>query len=425
MRTMSREFHSPDFALREEIDTALAQEVDYEVWSDELKAARTELERSREFGLLRFQLAIATLLSFFTVAWDMYAVPQMAGVSVGWRLTVAVPLALYGLLVLDRRTVHRIKLVLGLMLIALGVMSMQLAAFGTLEVMARYAMATSFLLGLACLAIPYNPRELRIFILSFLLATSLAAMWPQPLPPEQLLTHITFTALVCLPSLALARRHWQLSARASLLDLRDDLIRQELEQNNELLRQLSEQDPLTGMPNRRQFERVVGERLQARAVRQAGSGNMAVMMIDLDHFKAFNDRHGHQAGDRCLVLAAAQLQAVFPREYGILARYGGEEFIAALREREPGQAARLAEEMRAAIAAMLVPVRDEAKPLITTSIGLALAPLDAGLALEDLIEMADVALYSAKRAGRDRVETVEAGLPTAPGRAREANRRRD
>jgi len=149
------------------------------------------------------------------------------------------------------------------------------------------------------------------------------------------------------------------------------------------------------------------------------------MMIDLDHFKAFNDRHGHQAGDRCLAMAAAQLQAVFPREYGVLARYGGEEFIAAVREREPGEAVRLAETMRAAIEEMLVPVRDTSRPLITTSIGMALVAADTTLELEDMIEAADVALYSAKRAGRNRVEIVEvsdqsAALPHANAAGRKA-----
>ncbi|HSM53080.1 MAG TPA: diguanylate cyclase, partial [Erythrobacter sp.] len=90
------------------------------------------------------------------------------------------------------------------------------------------------------------------------------------------------------------------------------------------------------------------------------------------------------------------------------ARYDCQVFIAAVRERHPGEARLLAEVMRAAIAAMLVPVRDDSKPLITTSIGLALAPANRRLDLEDLIEMADVALYSAKRAGRNRVEVIEA-----------------
>ena len=147
-------------------------------------------------------------------------------------------------------------------------------------------------------------------------------------------------------------------------------------------------------------------------------------MIDIDRFKTINDTWGHQAGDRCLMLAAAQLQSVFPHEYGVLARYGGEEFIAAMRERRPGQAAALAEEMRKAIAEMLVPVRDEAQPLITTSIGLALAPADSSLDLEDLIEMADVALYSAKRAGRNRLEIVIADGASEQANARTGERRR-
>ena len=418
---MSREYASPDFALREEIDTALAQQVDYEAWSPALKAAQCQHERAKGFSLLRYQILIVAMLSLASLAWDMVAVPEMFEVALGWRLVITVPLTVYGLLLLRRTDTVQLKLVLGLLLISLGTRTIHLATHGDPEVMVRYSMATSFILGLACLAAPFNPREMRIFALCFLLATSIAAMWPTALPNRQIALYISFSTLIGLPALAIARRHWQLNSRAFLLDMRDSFSRLELEQSNLLLQQLSEQDPLTGMPNRRKFERVMNEKME---LLPGGEGQLAVMMIDLDHFKAFNDRHGHQAGDRCLVLAAAQLQALFPTNFGILARYGGEEFIAALRERTPGEAARLAEDMRAAIAAMLVPVRDEAKPLITTSIGLALAPVDARLALEDLIEMADVALYSAKRAGRDRVELVEAGAPVPVGLAYSRDRRR-
>ncbi|MFZ9394843.1 MAG: diguanylate cyclase [Erythrobacter sp.] len=421
---MSREFASPDFALREEIDTALAQGVDYEAWSPALKAKQSEHEQARGYSLLRHHILIVSLLSLASLAWDMVAVPQLAELAVGWRLVTTLPLALYGLLVLRQGDTLQLKLVLGVLLISLGTLPMHLASHGDPEVMVRYTMASSFILGLACLAAPFNLREMRIFALSFLLATSVAALWPDPLPNRQIALYISFSTLICLPALAIARRHWQLGSRAFLLDMRDSFSRLELEQSNLLLQQLSEQDPLTGMPNRRKFERVMAEKMDALPASHSSHGHLAVMMIDLDHFKAFNDRHGHQAGDRCLVLAAAQLQALFPSSYGILARYGGEEFIAALREREPGEAARLAEDMRAAIAAMLVPVRDEAKPLITTSIGLALAPGDARLDLDDLIEMADVALYSAKRAGRDRVETVEAGEPAVATAGASPERRR-
>lgn len=421
---MSREPASHSFVLREELDDALSRRISYDAWSSELKRALAHHQRRDDSVLLRFQLLIALGISAISLVWDIFAVPHKLDIAIGWRLLTTVPLALVGLFVLRMQDTAKLKLVTALLLGTMGVLAMHLASFGSSEVMARYTMAASCILGLACLALPFSPQELRRFALWYGLATSLAGIWPNTLPASDLSLYMVFTLLISLPAWAIARRHWNLRARAFLLDLRDDFNRKELEKNNELLRQLSEQDPLTGMPNRRQFERVVTERMDTLSAKRADSSNLAVMMIDLDHFKAFNDRHGHQAGDRCLMLAAAQLQSIFPTEYGILARYGGEEFIAAIRERRPGQAVALAEEMRKAIAEMLVPVRDEAQPLITTSIGLALAPADSNLDLEDLIEMADVALYSAKRAGRNRLEIVIADGTSEEARARTGERRR-
>lgn len=396
------------FTLREELDAALLRRTDFDAWSPELKEALASHQSGNEFVLLRYHLLVGLAISAIALLWDIVAVPQKADVAIAWRLLTSLPLALFGLFVLRAGDVRKIKLVIALSLVGVGVLAMHLASFSSPEIMSRYTMATSFLLGLACLALPCPPQEIKRFALIFGLATSIAGLWPNALPPGELGLHIIFTALIGITAWAIARQHWNVRARSILLDLRDDLTRHELEQNNEMLRQLSEQDPLTGMPNRRKFERVVSERLEGRRPDRAWPGRLAVMMIDLDHFKAFNDRHGHQAGDRCLAMAAAQLQAVFPREYGVLARYGGEEFIAAVREREPGEAVRLAENMRAAIEEMLVPVRDASRPLITTSIGMALVEADTALKLEDMIEAADVALYSAKRAGRNRVEIVEA-----------------
>jgi diguanylate cyclase (GGDEF)-like protein len=406
---MTRDPSPHAFALREEIDTALARRADFDSWSADLKDAQALHMRKDEFILLRFQLVVGLVISAVTLAWDYVAVPGQFDTALAWRLLTNVPLGIFGLAVLRRGQTEEMKLVVALNLISIGVLSMFLASYGTQEVMARYTMAASFILALSCLALPFAPADLKRYALAYGLITALAGLWPNPLPPQEMGLFIVFSSLVGIPCWVIARRNWNLRARAFLLDMRDDLTRAELEQNNELLRQLSEQDPLTGMPNRRHFERVVIERLEGRKAEQAWPGKLALMMIDLDHFKAFNDRHGHQAGDRCLTLAATQLQSIFPQEYGILARYGGEEFIAAVRERVPGEAMRLAERMRAAIADMLVPVRDDTKPLITTSIGVALAPADTTLDLDDLIEIADVALYTAKRAGRNRVEIIEAG----------------
>lgn len=405
---MSRDPPPHAFALREELDTALARRAGYDAWSPRLKAALEDHQRTQMFAQLRFLVLMGLLISAVAFIFDALVVPEKIQLSLGWRLATTVPLSLAALMLFDARQLGWIKLLASASLVCFGMLAMHLASFAAPEAMARYTLATSFTLGLACLAMPLTPTELKRFALSFALATSIAGLWPNPLPRGEMALHLAFTLLLGTAAWMIAQRHWNLKARAFLLDLRDDFTRQELEQGNELLRQLSEQDPLTGMPNRRLFERVCSEGLAAQG-RDASDGRLALMMIDLDHFKAFNDRHGHQAGDRCLAMAGAQLQEVFGTRRGIVARYGGEEFVAALQESAPGEAEALADEMRARIAAMLVPVREDSAPLITTSIGLALAPADTALELEDLIEMADVALYSAKRAGRNRVEKVEAG----------------
>ncbi|MBT8431990.1 MAG: GGDEF domain-containing protein [Altererythrobacter sp.] len=404
---MSNEPLSKSFALREEIDAALTDERSYDTWSQELIEAHSRHKTERVYQNLRFQLITGFAISMSTLFFDLFVLPHLFGFALGWRLVTILPLTLAGLFLFKADQIQSIKLFAGLSLITFGTQAMILASFGNPEVMVRYAMGTTLLLGIATFALPFTPNELKRFGLGFALATSLATFWPNPLPTQQAMMYLTFTALVAIPSWCIARQHWELNARAFLLDLRDDVTRQELEQNNELLRQLSEQDPLTGMANRRHFERVCSDNLANPELR--GVGRIALMMIDLDHFKAFNDRHGHQAGDRCLTMVGSQLQEVFGKRIGIIARYGGEEFVAALQEQVAGEAESLAEDMCQMIAKMLVPVRDDSKPLITTSIGVALAPADTRLELEDLIEMADVALYSAKRAGRNRVEFIETG----------------
>lgn len=395
------------FAMRVEIDNALSRQTAYDAWPAALKAAFDQASASKTAQALRLQLMITLLVSALSLIWDLWAVPELAREAIAWRLIVIWPVAAFGLLVARKHQLRSMKIALAAALTAFGMLSIHLGSYGGDEAMVRYAMATAYILGVSCLSLPFNPRELKLHALVFILATSIAGIWPHPLPPLQLMLHISFMVMSGLPVLAIAQHHWKTNSRAFLLDMRDEFTRAELEQNNELLRQLSEQDPLTGMPNRRHFERVISEGLAGP--KRKPNGKIALMMIDLDHFKAFNDRHGHQAGDRCLTMAAVQLQEAFGSRYGIVARYGGEEFVAALQERVEGEAASLAEHMRLTIAKMLVPVRDNSQPLITTSIGLALAPANTTLELEDLIEMADVALYSAKRAGRNRIETIEAG----------------
>jgi diguanylate cyclase (GGDEF)-like protein len=133
------------------------------------------------------------------------------------------------------------------------------------------------------------------------------------------------------------------------------------------------------------------------------------MVADLDHFKPLNDAHGHPHGDLCLKQVAEALRAALRRSGDTLARYGGEEFALILPGTGAAEALAHAEALRAAVAALRLPhggVADH--PWVTISVGLATGRADE-LDAEALVRLADAALYSAKRAGRDRCVALRPG----------------
>ncbi|HET9756931.1 MAG TPA: GGDEF domain-containing protein [Candidatus Limnocylindrales bacterium] len=154
-------------------------------------------------------------------------------------------------------------------------------------------------------------------------------------------------------------------------------------------------DSLTGLPNRRYFDEFVGLLAQRR---RAGDA-VGILMVDIDRFKALNDKHGHATGDVVLrAVAGAIVSAV--REDDVPARFGGEEFVVLLRNPGPGVAVEVGERIRAAVRAL--DLRRLGVPAPSVSIGVAVAT-SPDEAVESLIDVADQALYRAKRAGRDRV----------------------
>lgn len=172
------------------------------------------------------------------------------------------------------------------------------------------------------------------------------------------------------------------------------------------LRMQSLRDPLTGLFNRRYLD----ESLPREVLRcQRRKLPLAVLMLDVDHFKAFNDRHGHAAGDALLAAIGHSLQAA-TRSEDLACRYGGEEFTLVLVEAAPEDAMRRAEQIRASIGATTVQHLKRTLGPCTASIGLAMLPCD-GLTPSELLEAADQALYRAKSEGRDRV--VAASRPAA------------
>jgi diguanylate cyclase (GGDEF)-like protein len=171
-------------------------------------------------------------------------------------------------------------------------------------------------------------------------------------------------------------------------------------------------DSLTGLLNRAAFE----DRAQAELARAGRTGrHLALAMLDLDHFKSFNDRYGHPAGDAALT-AVARAIARTVRGIDAAGRYGGEEFIILFVEADVGAALPALERIRAAIAGLGPPRVARA---ITVSAGVAVHQgLFGKTSLRSLVARADAALYAAKKAGRDRVAVEESGPPTTPGDVR-------
>jgi diguanylate cyclase (GGDEF)-like protein len=179
--------------------------------------------------------------------------------------------------------------------------------------------------------------------------------------------------------------------------------------------ELSRTDGLTGIPNRRALE----TRLEVEwAARERHGGALSVVVIDIDHFKVYNDTHGHPQGDEVLRRVAHLLETSVRRSDG-LARYGGEEFVVVLPRTDRAQAAAVAEKLRRSIEQADFE-RGHHQPLgrITISCGVATAPEDGGSIVE-LVHAADEALFAAKNAGRNAVRV--AGAPAAPAQPRSAS----
>ena len=173
---------------------------------------------------------------------------------------------------------------------------------------------------------------------------------------------------------------------------------------------LSLLDGLTGLANRRYFDKFL-----RKEWRRAGRANscLSLILLDVDHFKQFNDRYGHQAGDDCLKMIGSVLAGFGKRPGDLPARYGGEEFAIILGDTDLGQSRKIAQSVLDAIREMEVALDDHAKSSeVTASLGVAMLYPNKDQPEKTIISLADAALYEAKRSGRNRVAISE-GLVSA------------
>ncbi|MCX7921646.1 MAG: diguanylate cyclase [Clostridia bacterium] len=184
-----------------------------------------------------------------------------------------------------------------------------------------------------------------------------------------------------------------------------DLIKEEnkqLEEKNKILQDLSSNDGLTGIANRRYFNEFIS---QEWARLSHTSIPLSIIMIDIDYFKTYNDTYGHQAGDECLKKVASTLANALKHTGNLAARYGGEEFAVVLPDTSRNEAVFVAEKLRADIEEVRIPhVKSDISDHVTISLGVATVIPQYDSSPDELIKSADQALYNAKNSGRNQVK---------------------
>ena len=198
--------------------------------------------------------------------------------------------------------------------------------------------------------------------------------------------------LIAFIACGIAARHVEKWSRRSFLETR-------------AIVELAHQDSLTGTANRRVFDQQLSG-LWTQAIEEGR--RITILLLDVDHFKAYNDRYGHQAGDEALRQIAGAIKASVARPLDVLARYGGEEFAAVLYDMDGRQARAVAELMRRAVLRLGIEHRGSG-PLgrVTISVGVAAVKPDRERGPQGALQLADQSLYDAKAKGRNRVEVMD------------------
>ncbi|WP_435416740.1 GGDEF domain-containing protein [Parerythrobacter aurantius] len=392
-------------AIEQAVHEAVERGGAFAAWPPVLRRAYFERNGESIRQELFQQQLVGLAVTVLSILLDAVALPEYLARGLALRAVLVVAPAIVLLLLARRLPLRILKLGMASCLIAFAAVATHLAGFAEPATAARYTMATTLLFAMAVMLLPFLREELAGFAAGFVAATLLVSLWPAPLPLTQWLEHAILTVLVGGGALVIAIRNGEQRQRNFLYDLRDRFTHAELEYNLAVLRELSESDALTGLANRRAFRSVFDSAFRNGA--RAGGGSVSVMMIDLDHFKRFNDEYGHQAGDRALRSVARALEECFAGTDGIVARFGGEEFIGAFPSRTLAEASAFAEIVRSKIAGVEVRVRENEARQLSASIGIASSGPGAEIDLAELTARADRALYRAKDEGRDRVVVSE------------------
>ncbi len=357
-------------------------ELEAEYIADRLLSNRT---------LIRMACLLAVLATLFRAAENTLAGAWTATPVGGWTpvlfgLVTCASLLLVWLAwrpALERRYLPVAQVIVPVRNVILAVLVVGIAVRGQLEllmILPLLVIGPFYFLGLQF-------RAALISVLLTVIAVAASSFFFE-LPVEVFRRTCVFLLLTVV-ACAIAARALERLSRRSFLESR-------------LIAEMAQCDALTGTNNRRVFDEQF-----ARLWRQATDDQrpLAIALIDVDHFKAYNDHYGHQAGDRTLQRVAQALQEFVSRPLDVLARYGGEEFGVILYDVEEGEALALADRMRRAVASLAIEHRSsQTESSVTISIGVAFVRPSNERRSRGALQLADEALYVAKVGGRNRVE---------------------
>lgn len=383
-------------------------------------APALENQFKQDLGPQRAQAAMASgrfglvlYVSFLLVDW--LVVPDVFELALTLRLAVITPLGLLTIHLVNRNMARLVAL-FGPSFADWTAAISGWAAAGTLLALllaSHSPHAYFYHVGLVMVLLYATLVQSTRFVVAMVTATGILAMHGvagllgAPMPAAILVPMVDMVlfavGISLLANYLAEKRH----RRRYLLGLQDQLILTELQTAQEELQQLSRSDALTEVANRRQFD----EHLQQAWSRASLDGSpLSMLMIDVDHFKAYNDFYGHQAGDACLKAIAQALTSSTRRPNDLVARLGGEEFGVLLQQASEQTARLTAERVREAVAALRLPhERSSTADWVTISVGLVTVRAEAPPAgPQAMVSRADQALYEAKREGRNRVKAVVA-----------------
>ena len=374
--------------------------------------------------VIRSWMIWVAFVDILTLALNAILLPPQVVLSMVAPACLLPPAAILTALVWSKpraAVVQRASLLVGMCLILLSVALVGVFAGGEF-----YERHLSIMLFVATSAITIFsvPLAWTVAIACYALCLYFILQWHNPILDAGSVVAATLFFSCGIIATVVARRTMNILAQKTfLLDCRDQRRVAELADANARLERLARTDPLTGIANRRWMI----ETLEGLWRNDGETGVVAAMlMCDIDHFKALNDKLGHGEGDRCLVKVSGIIQSCVRADRDLVSRHGGEEFLIVLPDVDEDEAIAVATRIRESVEAAALPNPSSGVgPSVTLSVGVALkSALDTDISLSNLQHEADMALYRAKEAGRNQVCVFRRPHQAAPSATEQIAARR-